>query len=46
MNATVELALAIVAAVLALIALVQSKGAALLGWAVLALAAIVILGHL
>jgi hypothetical protein len=36
----IVLALALVAALLAVISLVQSRGTALLGWAVLALAAI------
>jgi hypothetical protein len=43
---TLELALAIVALVLALVEEFQSQGRSLLGWAVVALAAIFLIGRL
>jgi hypothetical protein len=43
---SIALLLAIVAAVIAVIVLIQSKGSALIAWAVLALAAIHIIGAL
>ena len=42
----ITLVLALVAAILAVIALIQSRGTALLGWAVLCLAALHILSAL
>lgn len=45
MSAAIELAIAIAAAVLAVVELARSRGSALLAWAVLGLAAIVILGR-
>jgi hypothetical protein len=43
---SIALILAVVAAVLAIVALIQSRGAELVAWAVLALAAIHIIGAL
>jgi hypothetical protein len=45
-NATVELALAIVALILAAIEEFRAQGQSLLAWAVIALAVIVVLTHL
>jgi hypothetical protein len=46
MNSAVELALAIVALILAIIEEFRAQGQSLLAWAVIALAVIVVLTHL